>query len=159
MTVDQKAVPSFDVPLTLPTVRILERTASNVLETWETKKNPTPIWRLGFVSQFFAKLSRSANQHIVDKYIRSDMIKDTWDINVNFLHRFRMETREVNRWMKIRPIRNRKDPGDDSAMVVEIDINTMQEQQDELSQEEIDVFYEDAYLHVINQDVKKIILE
>ena len=43
MSVDEKAVPSFDVPLTLPTVRILERTASNVLETWETKKNPTPV--------------------------------------------------------------------------------------------------------------------
>ena len=43
MTVDDKAVPFFDVQLTLPTVKILERTASNVLETWETKKNPTPI--------------------------------------------------------------------------------------------------------------------
>ncbi len=123
------------------------------------KKNPTPILRLGFVTQFFVKLSDSANKHIADKYLQPGIIEDTWDINVNFLNRFRIETNEVNRWMKIRPIRNRKNPEDDTAMIVEIDINTLQERQNDFSQEEIDIFYEDAYLHIINQDIKIIILE
>ena len=43
MTVDQEAVPSFDVPLTLESVRILYRTADDVLATWETKEHPTKI--------------------------------------------------------------------------------------------------------------------
>ena len=123
------------------------------------RKNPTSILRLGFVAQFFVKLSTSANYHIIAKYLHPGIAEDTWDINVNFLNRFRMETREVNRWMKIRPIRNRKNPDDDTAMIVEIDINTLQEHQTEFSQQEIDTFYEDAYLHIINQDINKIILE
>ena len=133
-------------------------TASQIAEYF-CRKNPTPIIRLGFVVQFFAKLGNSANQHIGSKYIQPGIADDTWDINVNFLNRFRMETHEVNRWMKIRPIRNRKDPDDDSAMVIEIDINTLQERQNKFSQEEIDIFYEDAYAHIINQDLTKVILD
>jgi hypothetical protein len=121
-------------------------------------KNPTPIWRLGLVAQFFVKLELSANKHIISKYLQTNIIEDTWDINVNFLNRFKMETREVNRWLKIRPIRNRQHQEDDSAMIAEIDINTLQEQQQDLSQYEIDAFYEDAYLHMINQDLGKIII-
>jgi hypothetical protein len=122
-------------------------------------KNPAPIWRLGFVAQFFTKLAISANKHILSKYIQPNIIEDTWDINVNFLNRFKMETREVNRWLKIRPIRNRQEQEDDTAMIVEIDINTLQEQQQDLTHYEIDAFYEDAYLHMINQDLQKIMLE
>ena len=122
-------------------------------------KEPTQIWRLGFVAQFFAKLANSANKHIISRYIQPGIVEDSWDINVNFLNRFKMETREVNRWLKLRPIRNRNNQDDDSAMIVEIDINTLQEKQQDLSQYEIDAFYEDAYLHIINQDISKVILD
>ena len=62
------------------------------------KKNPTPVWRLGFVAQFFAKLTASANEHIASRYLQPGVAEDTWDINVNFLNRFNMESQEVNRW-------------------------------------------------------------
>lgn len=122
-------------------------------------KNPIPIWRLGFVSQFFVKLSTSANRHIAAKYLQPGIAEETWDVNVNFLNRFKMETREVNRWMKIRPIRNRQEQEDDTAMIVEIDINTLQEQQRKMTQYEVDAFYEDAYSHLVNQDLSKVILD
>ena len=111
------------------------------------------------MSQFFVKLGASANSHILNTYIRPGIVENTWDINVNFLSRFRMERHDVNRWLKIRPIRNRKNPEDDSAMIAEIDINTLQESQKAFTQEEVDIFYEDAYLHIINQDIQTIILE
>lgn len=37
------AVPFFDVQMTLPSVKILYRTASGLLESWKTKTNPTPV--------------------------------------------------------------------------------------------------------------------
>lgn len=43
MTVDQKAVPSFDVPLTLPEIRVLHRVAGSVLASWLQNENPTRV--------------------------------------------------------------------------------------------------------------------
>lgn len=122
-------------------------------------KNPVFIWRCGFVCQFFGKLSVSANKHIAEKYLREGVAENTWDVNVNILHRFKLENRYVNRWLKIRPIRNRQNQADDSAMIVEVDFNTLQEDQKRMEQYEIDAFFEDAYSHLIHQDLPKIILD
>ena len=43
MPVDSEAVPSFDVPLTLPEIRILYRVSGGVLASWMQTANPTPV--------------------------------------------------------------------------------------------------------------------
>jgi len=43
MTVDQQAVPSFDVELTLQMIRILHRVSGGVLASWMQTANPTPV--------------------------------------------------------------------------------------------------------------------
>ncbi len=124
-----------------------------------TMKSPTPVWRLGFVVQFFVKLRGSANALINRNYLRDNIFGDTYEVHVNALHRIELGTIPANRWFRVKPTRSRSNPKDDTAMVVEVDINTFADRKQDFSREEIETFFENAYKHIITEDVKYIILE
>jgi len=135
-------------------------TLCQIVEYFSVKINePTLVLRLGFVVMFLTELSCNPNYHIVSKYLQPGIVEDTQDINISFLNRFKMEALEVNRWIKIYPVRIRN-ATNLPCMGILVDINTLHEQQSkDLSQYEIVAFFEDAYSHLINQDLPKVILD
>ena len=123
-----------------------------------TVKQPTTVWRLGFVVQFFAKLSYSANVHLAGAYLRDGVLEGAADLHINALHRTSVADIPANRWIRLKPVRNKQNPDDDTAMIVEIDINTPAERPAEFSQEEIEDFFGGAYDHLRTHAVEQIIL-
>jgi len=60
----------------------------------------------------------------------------------------------INRWLRLRPMRKRDDPTNDSGLVVEIDINTHAEENNDFTEEEITRFFEEAYQHIALEDMR-----
>lgn len=84
----------------------------------------SPVVRLGFVTRHIAELGRSANEWLREAYLRAESLPPAHETQLGFLHRFEMESFAVNRWVRIRTLREKKDPSHDWALSVEIDINT-----------------------------------
>ena len=123
-----------------------------------TVKQPTTVWRLGFVTQFFVKLDYSANRHLANAYLRAGAFEGATDLQLNALHRTSVADIAANRWIRLKPVRNKENPDDDSAMIAEIDINTPADQPGDFSQEEIEDFFTGAYDHLCQHAVAQIVL-
>ncbi len=117
------------------------------------KKNPTRVWRLGLVIQLFKVLQGSANVHIREKYLKDDRFQDPYELHVSVLNRKQVGRFSINRWLRIRPMRKRDAPEDDRGLVVEVDINTLAEQNNDFEEGEITEFFESAYQHIAMSDM------
>jgi hypothetical protein len=145
-------------PTTLPPIWSSYDVILGQIAEYLTMKQPTTVWRLGFVVQFFAKLELSANAHLGQTYLREGVFQGATDLQLNALHRTSVADIAANRWIRLKPVRNKENPDDDSAMIVEIDINTPAEHPAEFSQEEIEDFFAGAYDHLRTHAVAQIIL-
>jgi hypothetical protein len=145
-------------PATLPEVWGACDVILGQIAEYLTVKQPAAVWRLGLVVQLFAKLDYSANAHLLGAYLREGVFEGATDVHLNALHRTSVADIAVNRWIRLKPVRNKENPADDSAMIAEIDINTLAEQQTEFSHEEIEDFFGGAYDHIRTHAVQHIIL-
>lgn len=117
------------------------------------KKNPTMVWRLGLVMRLFKVLTGSANSHIQDAYLKGDRFHEAYELQLNVLNREKMGGFTINRWLRLRAMRKKDDPRDDRGLVVEVDINTPAEQNNDFREEEITAFFEEAYQHIAVKDM------
>jgi hypothetical protein len=123
------------------------------------KKKPTTVWRLGLVMHLFRVLPGSAGKHIQETYLKGDRFLDAYEVQLNVLNREQMEAFNINRWLRLRPMRKKDDPKDDRGLVVEIDINTPAEESNDFSEEEITGFFEEAYRHIAVKDMLLVDIE
>jgi len=145
-------------PVTLPEVWGMCDVILGQIAEYLTVKQPTTVWRLGLVVQLFAKLEFSANAHLLGAYLREGVFEGASDVHLNALHRTSVADIAVNRWIRLKPVRNKENPDDDSAMIAEIDINTPAERDAEFSHEEIEDFFGGAYDHIRTHAVRHVIL-
>ncbi len=145
-------------PTTLPPVWGAYDVILGQIAEYLTMKQPATVWRLGFVVQFFIKLEFSANAHLLGAYLRDGVFEGATDLQLNALHHTSVADIAANRWIRLKPVRNKENPNDDSAMIAEIDINTPAERPADFSQEEIEDFFAGAYDHLRTHAVGQIIL-
>lgn len=117
------------------------------------KRNPTRVWRLGLVMHLFRLLEGSANAHIRDKYLKDGRFEEPYEIHLGVLNKERMSRFIINRWFRLRPMRKKDDPQEDRGLVVEVDINTLAEENNDFTEEDITHFFEEAYRHIAVEDM------
>jgi len=144
--------------VTLPSVWGAYDVILSQIAEFLTVKQPATVWRLGFVVQFFVKLDMSANEHLLASYLREGIFEGTSDLHLNVLHRTSVGDIAANRWIRLKPVRNKEDPSDDTAMIAEVDINTLAEKSSNLTQEEIEDFFAGTYDHLSQHAVRQVIL-
>jgi len=145
-------------PVTLPAVWSAYDVILGQVAEYLTVKQPTTVWRLGFVGQFFVKLNESANQHLAKAYLREGAFEGASDLQLSALHRTSVGDIGANRWIRLKPVRNKQNQSDDTAMIAEIDINTPPDPAGHLSQEEIEDFFAGTYDHLCRHAVAHIVL-
>ncbi len=123
------------------------------------KKNPTRVWRLGLVVHLFKVLEGSANLHIREKYLKDDRFQDPHELHLHVLNKEQMGRFNINRWLRLRPMRKTDDPQDDRGLAVEVDINTLAEENSDFAEEEITDFFERGYQHIATQDMLLVDIE
>jgi len=88
----------------------------------------SPVIRMGFVTRHLLELGAGANEWIRRWFLRADRLPgEAFETHVNVLHRLDLESFPVNRWIKIRSLRDQQHPERDPAALLEIDINTLPE--------------------------------
>jgi len=117
-----------------------------------------PIMRLGFVTRHLVEIGESANEWLLQTFLRPDRIPTAFETHLNMLHRFEMESFRVNRWIKIWTLRDPNNPTRDPASMVEIDINTFPEENIQFDRAAILAFYLEGFDRA-EKDLKSFILD
>ena len=111
---DLRNVKSKFFPLLINTINFLN-------DSYKIKIN-----RIGLVSSFVLELSDSSNKYILQKYLNENgLISDTSEIQLNVLNRLELLSKyKINRWLRIRSLRDKPNVVNDKFCSVKIDINT-----------------------------------
>lgn len=105
----------------------------------------SPIQRLGFVTRHIVETGPGASGWFRSVYLHSDRVPEAFEAHLNLLHRFEMEAFHVNRWLKIRTLRDQQNPDVDPAVGVEIDINTIPEKGGVFDRSTVMAFYLEGF--------------
>ena len=118
----------------------------------------TSITRLGFVVNLFCGLKGSANKYLTKEYLKSNIFSDPFEIQLNVLNKLVLDGFvNINRWLKFKPIRFITNISNDTALSVELDLNTSPEEKHDFKTEEVVKFFNLAYNHIISEAAKLII--
>jgi hypothetical protein len=109
---------------------------------------PINVPRLGTVTHLFLQMSESTNRFLAQRLFREGVLSDPHQMQLAFLHKVQIENLTANRWIRYRTLRNQKEPFDDYAVAIEIDINTLQEEQHDFDAADILSFFMLAKEHV-----------
>lgn len=98
--------------------------------SWLSENYNFRAYRLGVVAHLFCNTRSSANEKIAHYFLnpRATMGQTPYDVNINILNRINLyDNVQVNRWLRVRPLRTIDARRVDFAAQVEVDINTMPE--------------------------------
>jgi hypothetical protein len=109
--------------------------------------------RVALVSNFIIKLTESSKKYILDKFIKKGTIKEPEEIKLHILNKEIIGEYKVNEWVRFETLRNVKNPKDDKALRILIDINSVPEAKYNFTEKNIDSFYEKA-LKLITEELK-----
>lgn len=112
--------------------------------------------RLGLVVNFFAKLPKSATRFIEKKLLKEIPSGSPYEARVHLLYHEEIKAYEINKWIRLNPLRKAKQPSDDAALAFIVDINTLSERADKYSftLNDIKDFYKEA-IKIMEKDLKK----
>ena len=119
---------------------------------------PAAIIRMGIIFRLFRKLETSANTFIRDQFLRPGIFEEPFEVNLNLLHKTRLDRFGINRWVRLRSLRNKQNPTDDRAMMLEVDLNTLSEEQHSLNIYEMERFFETSYERLCLEDIKYLLI-
>jgi len=110
--------------------------------------------RTGFVVQLFYEMGKSVNQHLTNYFLGDKKPfgdKPISELHINALHKLSLKDgMQINRWLRFRPLRSAPPKQLDWALMVEIDINTLQEESYDKDLNFISSFFQNAFDHTKN---------
>lgn len=111
--------------------------------------------RIGVLTEFLAPIGSSSNQRLHEfifggKNLFGERLHET---QVHALAKTTLVDgdRQVNRWIRVRTLRNGDAAGQDSAIAVEVDVNTLPEDTYDLSAADIEKFLRNLVEHLDNR--------
>lgn len=120
------------------------------------QKIANEINRLGLVFNFFIKLSESGTKFLVERFLKQIPSGPPYETRIHLLYHDRIKNYEINKWIKISPLRKVKDKSDDTALSFIIDINTSSEmiERYKFNKKAIDNFYNES-ISIVEKDLQK----
>lgn len=111
--------------------------------------------RLGIMTEFFGFTGGSANQHMQKYFLNNGAFfgERLHELNIAALSKTTLTPggRGVNRWVRVRPLRQQAENSPDIAMGVEVDINTLQEDTYDLTAADVESFTKGVGEHIETQ--------
>ena len=107
--------------------------------------------RIGVMVEMFAHLGASANQRMQQNLLASSnhFGERLQELNIQALSKPTLGAdRQVNRWIRVRPLRSNEQQGQDLAMAVQVDINTPAEETYDLTATDIESFLKNVREHI-----------
>jgi hypothetical protein len=107
--------------------------------------------RLGSVTHLFHQMSESSNRFFTEHLFREGTISEPFQMQLAFLHKVQLENLNANRWIRYRTLHNQKEPFDDNAVAIEIDVNTLQEEEHSFDAADILSFFMLVKEHITHE--------
>ena len=106
--------------------------------------------RIGIMTEMFAHLGASANQRMATSLLRGPHFGERLqELNIQALSKVTLYgDRQVNRWVRAKPLRSNDERRLDLAFGVEVDINTFAEDSYDLSTSDVEVFLKNVVTHI-----------
>lgn len=100
------------------------------------------VERLGVVINSAMFLEESPVDFLMKKFLRSGIIVDPHELNLNFLHKFALGEFKVNRWHRFRCLspEGKEALGEVNALLIETDVNTVLETKYDFTAQQIPAF-------------------
>ena len=117
------------------------------------------IWRLGFVVVVSREFNESINALLMKNYLKPGIFEKPYEIQLNILNKLTYEQVDLNRWIKLRPVRETQDPTKDYNFLIEVDINTISEKSYAFEGEQIERFFIFSHSHIVSEIPKYILVE
>lgn len=110
--------------------------------------------RIGLLTELFAHLGASSNQQMQNTLLaaKNHFGERLQELHISGLSRPALGDRTVNRWVRVKPLRSNDQSRSDVAMGVEIDINTLPDDQYDLTAEHVETFLNSVQKH-LEEDV------
>lgn len=120
------------------------------------QKIANEINRLGLVFNFFIKLPKSGTKFLVETFLKQIPSGPPYETRIYFLYHDKIKNYEINKWIKISPLRKVKNKSDDTALSFIIDINTLSEmiEKYKFNKKAIDNFYNES-ISIVEEDLQK----
>lgn len=112
--------------------------------------------RLGIIFNFFINIKQGANKFLDERLLKQIPTGKPYDTRIHFLYHDKIGKYEINRWIRLNPLRNLADSKDDTMLSFVVDINTLTERKEEykFGKSDIDSFYSKAVM-IVRDDLKK----
>lgn len=135
-------------PMPMPELFTGLRDESLRLNTWLAENANFRVYRIGCLVQFFCPTRSSSNAKIGQYFLQPRALQgeNPQEVNVNVLNRLTLGEWMVNRWLRVRPLRNQEQM--DFAAQIEIDINTLPEDTSAKTGRDIEQFLTDVQKHM-----------
>lgn len=101
--------------------------------------------RVGVIAKFIIKLSQSSKKFMFTRFIKSKTLKEPFEINLHLLNKEKMGKFKINEWVKIDSLRSIRDPDDDTALRLVIDINSLAEIDYDLDKKKLIAFLDFSF--------------
>jgi hypothetical protein len=108
--------------------------------------------RIGIMTELFAPLGGSANQRMQNIFLaagKNYFGERLQELNIQALARPTLGgDRQVNRWLRVKPLRSNDQNNSDMAMGLEVDINTMPDDTYDLTATDVEDFIQNVQKHI-----------
>lgn len=117
------------------------------------KKYRAEVNRLALIARVLIKFDISSKEYLQKKFIKKP-VEQPFEINLAMLYRKDLKNFKVNKWKRFETLRNIKNPSDESAISLILDINTLPEINYKFTKDAINEFLMKASTE-IDKDIKE----
>lgn len=117
------------------------------------KKYRAQVNRSALIARVLIKLDVSSKEYLYKKFIKKPS-DQPFEVNLAMLYRKELGKFKVNKWKRFETLRNIKNPDDESALSLILDINSLPEIDYKFSKETISDFLSKASVE-IDKDIKE----
>lgn len=111
------------------------------------------IHRTAMVLNHLVKLKESSREFLSNNFLKKNVIERPYDIQLNFGNKKTMDGFKINEWIRFHTLRSKKNPEDDTAFMLILDINSLLEVDYNFTEANLKNFFEQSF-RLANKEVK-----
>jgi len=127
-------------------MKSIEGVLKKTVSFFETSK--IKINRAGVSVNLIKDLEEGSNNYLCKKYLKTGLIADSSELELHILNKFDLKKFKINRWIRIKTLREKSVPENDKLLSINIDINSLQEIAYDFIAEDFDIFLDAALINM-----------
>lgn len=144
---DQEGIPTKTLAdIQSQVITLLKEIAGIVVNKFSAHINRSAV-----IINSVVKLQESSKKYFMENFVKAEGVHNPNEIQLNFLMNKEFDKYKVNEWLRLHTLRNQKNPTDDTAMLIILDINSLAEVDYNFNKETLDTFLKGSFSLASNE--------